>query len=295
MSRADDLELLLDEAREAGPAERLPMYRDAIAAFGEEAIEPVATWLEEPAFAAFAIRTLGRIAATDPEMREAVVAALVAADRSTLPDHIARDLDAALDQLGLSRARRAAAARGRGAGPRATSGRPTQNPGVDGRGYWAMRTSPWERPYIWAEARRGRLRQGWGWAPEQNLEVIALAVRAGRPLSDEQQMAWPSRRLMSSEPDGMRPGDLILVPNIPEWGLVCLFRLVDSYRYAPDAPRQFEDCFGHILPVELVAGPISRYDSTVSDALQSSMRNPGRLWNIAPYGGDVERLVEVTT
>lgn len=295
MTRAEDLERLLDEAREASPAERLPTYRDAIAAFGEEAIEPLATWLVEPAFVAFAIRTLGRIAATDPDVREAVVAALVAAGRSTMPDHIARDLDAALDQLGLSPARRAAAARARGAGSRATSARPIQNPGVDGRGYWAMRTSPWERSYIWAETQRGRLRQGWGWAAEQNLEVIALAVRAGQPLSDEQQMAWPSRRMMSTEPDGMRTGDLILAPNIPEWGPVCVFRLVGSYEYAPDAPRRFDDRFGHILPVELAGGPISRYDPTVSDALRSTLRNPGRLWSIAPYGGDVERLVGVTT
>ncbi|MGK2849819.1 MAG: hypothetical protein ACSLFN_02760 [Candidatus Limnocylindrales bacterium] len=291
MNRADDLERLLDEARESSPAERLPMYRDAIAAFGEEAIEPLATWIGEPVFAAFAIRTLGRIAALDQGARDAVATALVTTDRSAMPDHIARDLDAALEQLGLSPARRAAAARARAGGPRAMSARPVQNPGVDGRGYWAMRTSPWERPYIWAEAQRGRLRQGWGWAAEQNLEVIALAVRAGKPLSDEQQMAWPSRRMMSSEPDGMRADDLVLVPNIPEWGLVCVFRLVGSYGFAPDAPRRFDDRFGHILPVELVAGPISRYDRTVSDALQSSMRNPGRLWSIVPYGGDVERLV----
>ena len=51
--------------------------------------------------------------------------------------------------------------------------RPVESPGVEGRRYWAMRTSPWERPYIWAEAQAGRLRQGWGWAAEQNLEVIA--------------------------------------------------------------------------------------------------------------------------
>jgi hypothetical protein len=58
--------------------------------------------------------------------------------------------------------------------------------------YWAMRTSPWERPYIWAEARAGRLRQGWGSAAEQNLEVIAAVVRRHGELSEEQQM--PGRR-----------------------------------------------------------------------------------------------------
>ena len=47
-------------------------------------------------------------------------------------------------------------------------------------------------------------------------------------------------------------------------------------------------CFGHILLVALIAGPIRRYDPTVSDALHSSMRNPGRLSNIALHGGDLE-------
>lgn len=66
--------------------------------------------------------------------------------------------------------------------------------------------------------------------------------------------------------------------------------MIGSYEYRPD-DTGLSDRFGHILPVELVAGLISRYDATVSDALKASLRNPGRLWNITPYGGDVERLV----
>ena len=222
MTREDDLERLLDEAREASPAERLPKYRDAIVEFGESAVEPLATWLDEPAFAAFAIRTLQRIASASPEERTAVLAALVTVDRASMPEHIIRDLDVVLHQLGVSPAQRAA--RARIIGRRSTTGGPLHNPGVDGRRYWAMRTSQWERAYIWAEAQRGRMRQGWGWAPEQDLEVIANDVRSGRELSEVQQMAWPSRRMMLTEPDGMRTGDLILAANIREWGLVCVFR-----------------------------------------------------------------------
>lgn len=287
MTREDDLERLLDEAREASPAERLPKYRDAIVEFGEAAVQPLATWLDEPAFAAFAIRTLQRIANASSEERTVVLAALVMVDRVSMPEHIIRDLDVALHQLGVSPAQRAS--RARAVGRRSTAGGPLHNPGVDGRRYWAMRTSPWERDYIWAEAQLGRLRQGWGSAPEQDLEVIADDQRNGRELSELQQMAWPSRRMMLTEPDGMRTGDLILAPNIREWGLVCVFRVIGSYEYRPDDTGLI-DRFGHILPVELVAGPISRYDATVSDALKASLRNPGRLWNITPYGGDVERL-----
>ena len=52
-----------------------------------------------------------------------------------------------------------------------------------------MRTSPWERPYIWAEAQAGRLRQGWGTEEDQNLELIAMMPVEGAPLSASQQEA----------------------------------------------------------------------------------------------------------
>ena len=98
--------------------------------------------------------------------------------------------------------------------------------------------------------------------------------------------------MLSTEPDGMRLGDLILSPNIPEWGRLSIFRLIGSYEYAPDAPRRFDDRFGHILPVALLVGDIDRQSAQVSDALRMTLRNPSRLWGISPYGGDVERLVD---
>ena len=71
-----------------------------------------------------------------------------------------------------------------------------------------MRTSQWERPFVWAEAQQGRLRQGWGWTDEMNLEVIAEVRRSGGQLSEDQQMSVRSRRMRTSEPDGMRVGDI---------------------------------------------------------------------------------------
>jgi hypothetical protein len=283
----DELERLLDEARESSPDVRLPTYRDAIAAHGAKAIEPLLNWIDQPVLAAFAIRSLERIATLASPTKAHVIQALRSVDRTAIEGFIARDLEASLRRLGVDPDR----------SPRRHAGkpnreRPVESPGVEGRGYWAMRTSPWERTYIWAEARAGRLRQGWGWAPEQNLEVIAAVVRRHGALSEEQQMAWPSRRMLSTEPDGMRLGDLILSPNIPEWGRLSIFRLIGSYEFAPDAPRRFDDRFGHILPVALLVGDIDRHSAEVSDALRITLRNPSRLWGIGPYGGDVERLVD---
>lgn len=284
----DELELLLDEARESTADVRLPTYRDRVAGYGTEAIEPLATWIAEPVLAAFAIRSLERIATLVPLAKAEVIQTLRSVDRTALIEHHARDLDASLRRLGVDPRRPPPRLR---TPPKA---RPLESPGVEGRRYWAMRTSPWERPYIWAEAQAGRLRQGWGWAPEQNLDVIAEVVRRHGQLSEEQAMAWPSRRMLSTEPDGMRPGDLILSPNIPEWGRLSVFRLIGSYEYAPDAPRRFDDRFGHLLPVALLAGDIDRQAVVVSDALRMTLRNPSRLWSISPYGGDVERLVDPT-
>lgn len=123
-------------------------------------------------------RARGRLATSLTD----VIQALRSLDRAAIDECAARDLDASLRRLGVDPDR---SLRSRASRPHKE--RPVESPGVEGRGYWAMRTSPWERPYIWAEAQAGRLRQGW--AAEQNLEVIAAIVRRHGELSEEQQMA----------------------------------------------------------------------------------------------------------
>ncbi len=240
-------------------------------------------WLADPRLAAFAIRVLERIG-RDEANRAAVVASLRAIDRDELPAHLVRDVEAALSSLGAS-------AKGRTGGGSGPSGsRAAGTPGVDGRGYWVMRTSPGRRPFIWAEAQRGRLRQGWGWDDSQNLDVIAEVVRRGGELDEEQQIAWRSRRMRAAEPDGMRLGDLVVTPNLPEWGLLSVFRVVGSYAWDP-VDLGIEDRFGHVLPVELLAERVDRRAPAVSEALRAMLRPQTRLYTIRNYGGDVEEVV----
>ncbi len=278
-----DLDGLLEQAREAGSADRI-LLRDPIAAHGEMAIEAMTDWLGDPRLAAFAIRVLERIG-REPADRSSVIDVLALVDRSELPEHLAGDVERALVAVGGPKA---PVRRVSGATP---SSRPVGSPGVVGRGYWVMRTSPWERPYVWAEAQRGRLRQGWGWNAEMNLDTIAEVVRRGGELSDEQQMSWRSRRMRTSAPDGMHVGDLVVAPNLPEWGRVSVFRVAGSYEYSLDVPRRFDERLGHILPVELLAADIDRRAPIVSDGLRSMLRVQTRLYSISGYGGDVERLV----
>lgn len=281
-----DLDVLLANAREADPGDRIN-YRDAIATHGELAIDAMADWLSDPRLAAFAIRVLQRIgdAAGD---RQAVVDVLRAVDRAELPRHLVGDLDRALGALGasqpLSGARRSITGPATAYGSRGT-------PGVPGRGYWVMRTSQWERPYIWTEARQGRLRQGWGLTDDQNLEVIATALRRGEPLNESQQQARRALRMLASWDHGMRFGDVVVTPHLPELGRLSVFRVIGSYTWSPDKPLNFGDRFGHLLPVELLAADIDRYGPNVSSGLRAILGVQTRLYNISGYGGDVERLI----
>ena len=275
-----DLDSLLALARDADPENRIDL-RDPIAEHGEPAIEAMTDWLADPRLAAFSVRVLERIG-RQPGLRSHVVEVLRAADRTELPEHLAHDVEHALQQLGVSKP----------PVTRISSGqRPQGLAGVPGRGYWVMRTSPWERPYIWAESQRGRLRQGWGWNAEMNLDVIADLVARRGQLSDEQRMAWRSRRMRTSASDGMRTDDLVVAPNLPDWGRLSVFRVVGSYEYSMDAPRRFDERFGHVLPVVLVSASIDRRAPNVSDGLRAMLRPQTRLFNISGYGGDVERLI----
>ena len=279
------LDALLAQARDADPGNRINL-RDPIAAHGELAIDAMTDWLGDTRLAAFAIRVLERIGRSDVN-RAAVIDVFRAVDRIELPPHLVRDLDEALRGLGAASTRptRARAARGQSQSPG-----PRGQLGVEGRGYWVMRTSPWERPFIWAEAERGRLRQGWGWDETQNLEVIAETLRRGGQLSDLQQLAWRARRMRTSAPDGMRVGDIVVAANLPEWGRFSIFRLIGSYTWAPEDIGGL-DQFGHVLPVELLVEGVDRRAPVVSDALRSMLRPQTRLYSIRDFGGDVERVI----
>lgn len=151
-----------------------------------------------------------------------------------------------------------------------------------------MRTSDSRPNFIWSEVQRGRLRQRWGWTEDQDLRRIVVRQRAGVALSPDELSAWPARRMLGTEPDGIRFNDLIVTQNLPRQGRVSVCRVVGPYEYAvPDSPADY----GHVLPVELVVEDVSRYD--ISDALRHAISLRPRLYEITPYGGDVEAMVAV--
>ena len=151
-----------------------------------------------------------------------------------------------------------------------------------------MRTSVAYPDFIWAEVRRGRLRQGWGWMEEQDLRRIAARRQAGADLTAEEVAAWPGHRMLGTEPASMRFDDLVVTQNLPRQGRLSVCRIIGPYDFGiPGSPEDY----GHILPVELLVEDVSRHDPPVSDALRHAVSQRPRLLAITPYGGDVEALV----
>ncbi len=158
--------------------------------------------------------------------------------------------------------------------------------------YWVMRTDRTQMEYISAELRAGRMRQGWGNREDLDLAELSGLVRSGQSLSSEQRAAWGNRRLLPSEPNSIREGDIVLLPNLPEDGRWLVAEVADDeYRY--EIPPEFGD-YGHVRNVRLLNpdSPVNPYDKAVSALLRGTMRVPRRLWNIDHHKADVQTLLE---
>lgn len=159
--------------------------------------------------------------------------------------------------------------------------------------YCAIRTDTRNNSdYIWRELKAGRLRQGWGYRPDQNLHEIArIRAEHGR-ISEHQAVTWRgNRRLLSTEPDAVRLGDLIVMPHLPRYGLWTIVRVTGSYRYSIDHGRSGgSPDFGHILPVQIVTDPIPWHDPAISDRLRKAMRFRQRMRNLDGLAQEVDDL-----
>ena len=135
-----------------------------------------------------------------------------------------------------------------------------------------MRTDRSRAGWLWSEDRAGRLRQGWGYQPKQDLVLLRDRRERGEPMDRDDDWAWPNRRMLADEPDGMQIGDLVLLPHLPSEWRWSVVRITGSYRYSID-PEVGD--LGHILPVEVIAADLS--DDQLTDELRSMRTYPARL------------------
>lgn len=147
-----------------------------------------------------------------------------------------------------------------------------------------------QRAYIWSELQQGRLRQGWGWDPVQDLRSVLNHIEAVITLTPEEEDAWHARRMLTELADAIHVDDIVVAVAVPEPGDVVVTRVIGSYVF--DLDHEIAD-YGHCLPIEVVAGPLPRHDQRISETLRGALRNRSRLWRIDRVGGDLEELIRV--
>ncbi len=162
--------------------------------------------------------------------------------------------------------------------------------------YWALRTDQSRRPFFWRELQAGRLRQGWGYRPELDLENLARLGHRGVKLAKYQHDAWRgNRRLLPTEPDSMQVGDIVVFLHLPEYGRWPIARVTGGYRFEISHEQNAVDGtpdYGHIRPVELLTGdrPIDAQSDDVSEDLRRAMRPRIRMWSLGAHAHAIELL-----
>lgn len=170
------------------------------------------------------------------------------------------------------------------------------------RRYWAIRSDRENKEILWDELRQGRLRQGWGHNPTQDLRLIQEEILRGgawwERLSQSQKEVLPQLRMLSSSPDSVQIGDLVLVPNLPDDGSFILVEVIGEYSFTPlsllgerDVNKLGQD-YGHILPVTMLTEKgINKYSDNVHANIRSTLRTPMRMWNLDGYAELLDRMI----
>ena len=144
------------------------------------------------------------------------------------------------------------------------------------RNYWCFRVDKRKIKFFTDELNEGRLRQGWGWDPSQDLRNFKMDEGAGR-----------NRPIFNK----VKKGDILLVPQIPGWGEVSIVEAIEDFNigYNFDIAKNQTD-FGHIFPAKYLK-KFTRANENVTGNLRSTLKNPSRFWNINHYANDVEILL----
>ena len=159
--------------------------------------------------------------------------------------------------------------------------------------YWTIRTSRDNqeiREYLLQELRDGRLRQGWDYQDDQDLELIQQKWDKGKGLSLTQKEASRHWRIGNGSADKgyIQKGDWILVPNIPENRRFSICEVTGDYYFSRE---KYED-HGHIRPVKVLTpeGVVNNHQMVHGD-LRRSLRCRSRMWNICSHRDSLEQII----
>ena len=132
----------------------------------------------------------------------------------------------------------------------------------------------------------------------RQLELERDDGASGAKLSETEAAAWRNRRLLDTEGDGLKPGNVVIVPNIPTQGRWAVARVSGPYRHeTPNPAAGVGTDYAHVVPVEPVRTPdgkiavVEADNERVDARLRASMRTMSRLWSVDALGAKVEDLI----
>lgn len=156
--------------------------------------------------------------------------------------------------------------------------------------YWGFRTDPHRLATIVAALQSAELRQGWGYRPDLDLDLLGeLVAQRGRDALDgEQQAAWRRcQRMWPGHWDPIRPGDVVLLPKVPQTGTFTLARIDGPYHFE----QHRDGDLGHILPATVLRWEIPNSNVHVSSGIQRTLRQRSPIWEITHLASDLEALL----
>jgi hypothetical protein len=160
------------------------------------------------------------------------------------------------------------------------------------KNYWGYRIDKERSEFFRDELQKGWLRQGWGSEEGQDLRNLTVDNGASKNLPMLQ----------------VKKGDILLVPNLPEWGEVAIVEATEDwetgYRFEiydeenecdGDLSQAYDDTdpiydYGHIFPAKMLK-PFTRQNALVTGEIRSTLKCQSRFWNISHCGEAIERLL----
>lgn len=144
--------------------------------------------------------------------------------------------------------------------------------------YWGYRIDTSSLDYFRKELCEGRLRQGWGWDPGQDLRKFGtddfLDAGAGK-----------NRRIFEQ----VKEGHILLVPHLPHSEQVAIVEAVQDFELGYRFDKTLED-YGHCFPAKLI-GSFTRSSEVVRADIRTTLRYRGRFWNLDVYRESIQRIL----
>lgn len=137
--------------------------------------------------------------------------------------------------------------------------------------------------------RAGSARMGWSFWDNQDLQAIIDQTNGGNwdRLNGDQQDAWYCHGFV----DRANIGDLFFYPNVPEYGMFCVVRIVGEYHFLP-AQDGIDGDFRSARPCELISkDPIDKLDAIVPPIIRHKLGLQRRFYQLNVEQSEIETIL----